>query len=120
RTEPLFCKNIPIASYNIKMKLRTIILYRVIQDWRAPVFEKLSKNDNLDLEVWFGPDFKGTKVVSTRKNFAFRKRLLLSLKIKLKSKNGIIAMPFSPFLFFSLIFKNPDVVVCEGASNVIN
>lgn len=102
------------------MKLKTIILYRVVQEWRAPVFERLSKDESLDLEVWYGPDFKGTKIVSTKKDYSFTKRKLLSFKIKLASKNGIIAMPFSPLLFFKLILKNPNVVICEGGSNIIN
>jgi glycosyltransferase involved in cell wall biosynthesis len=38
----------------------------------------------------------------------------------LTSKNGMIAMPFSPFLFFSLMLKNPKVVIAEGASNFLN
>src|SRR5690554_1690788 len=102
------------------MTIKTIILYRVVQEWRAPVFERLSEDGDLDIEVWHGPDFKNTKIVSTKRPYSFKKRRLWSFKIKLKSRNGIIAMPFSPFLFFSLILKNPDVVVCEGASNIIN
>ncbi len=102
------------------MKAKTIILYRVIQEWRAPVFEKLCANEDINLEVWHGPDFKGTKIISTKKEYLFKRKKLVSLKLKLKSKNGIIAMPISPFLFFSLIVKNPKVVICEGSSNIIN
>lgn len=100
--------------------IKTIILYRVVQEWRAPVFEKLAKIEDISLEVWHGPDFKGTKVVSTKKKFSFVRKKVISIKVKLKSTNGIIAMPFSPFLFFSLLLKNPDVVICEGGSNIIN
>lgn len=102
------------------MKTKTIVLYRVIQEWRAPVFERLSETQDIDLEVWHGPDFIGTKIISTTKEYKFKRRKLISLKLKLKSKNGIIAMPVSPFLFFSLIIKNPNVVICEGSSNIIN
>ncbi len=104
----------------MKSNTKTIILYRVIQEWRAPVFQRLSDCEDLDLEVWHGPDFKGTKIISTTKAYQFKRRKLISLKLKLKSKNGIIAMPVSPFLFFLLIIKNPDVVICEGSSNIIN
>ena len=89
------------------MGSKTVILYRVIQGWRAPIFEKLSTEEDVNLEVWHGPDFPGTKVVSIKKELALKKRKLWSLRIKLKSVNGLIVMPFSPFLFFSLIFKNP-------------
>ena len=102
------------------MGSKTVILYRVIQGWRAPIFEKLSAQEDVNLEVWHGPDFPGTKVVSTKNELEFRRRKIWSVKIKLKSVNGLIVMPFSPFLFFSLIFKNPKVVICEGASNLAN
>tara|TARA_B100000768_G_C11283291_1_gene380076 strand:+ start:4087 stop:5217 length:1131 start_codon:yes stop_codon:yes gene_type:complete len=102
------------------MGSKTVILYRVIQGWRAPIFEKISADKDLNIEVWHGPDFPGTKVVSTKKRLALKKRKLLSLKIILKSVNGLIAMPLSPFLFFILIYKNPKVVICEGASNLAN
>ena len=99
---------------------KTVILYRVIQSWRAPIFEKISAEEDLNLEVWHGPDFPGTKVISTKNQLTLKRRKLWSLRIKLKSINGLILMPFSPFLFFSLMFKNPKVVICEGASNLVN
>lgn len=101
-------------------KKKVIILYRVVQGWRAPIFEKVAAKEDIDLEVWHGPDFIGTKVVSTKKDYAFKKTKMVSLKVKLTSKNGIIAMPFSPFLIFKLIYNNPDIIVTEGASNLFN
>ena len=98
---------------------KVIVLYRVVQNWRAPVFERLSNKKSLDLEVWYGPDIKDTKL-TTGTNGVFKKRKLFSLKLKLKSANGIIAMPISPFLFFKLVRKSPDVIISEGASNIIN
>jgi len=104
----------------MKKKKHVVILYRVVQHWRAPFFELLNKDENLDVSVWHGPDFSNSKLISTAKTFKFNKRKLFSLKIKLKTNNGKAFMPFSPFLFFSLIFKNPDVVITEGASNLLN
>jgi glycosyltransferase involved in cell wall biosynthesis len=102
------------------MRSKTIILYRVIQGYRASIFEKLSAEEDVNLEVWHGPDFPGTKVVSTKNELALKRKKLWSFRIKLESVNGLILMPFSPFLFFSLMFKNPKVVICEGASNLSN
>jgi glycosyltransferase involved in cell wall biosynthesis len=100
--------------------IKIVILYRVIQEWRAPVFDKLNVIEDINIEVWHGPDFKGTKVISTKKQYSFVRRKLVSIKVRLKSTNGTIALPFSPFLFFSLLKKNPEVVICEGASNILN
>jgi glycosyltransferase involved in cell wall biosynthesis len=99
---------------------KVVVLYRVVQHWRVPIFERLNAYDDTILEVWHGPDFPGTKVVSGKGSFTFKHSELFSFKISLKSKNGHIFMPFSPFLIFSLIRSNPNVVVCEGASNLFN
>jgi len=101
-------------------KKKVVVLYRVIQEWRAPIFEKLNETPNIELEVWHGPDFIGSKVVSSKKLMNFKRKKLVSVKLKLNSTNGKILMPFSPFLLFSLIFHKPDIIICEGASNIAN
>lgn len=105
---------------NSPSQVSAVILYRVVQHWRAPIFEKLNALDDTHIEVWHGPDFPMSKVVSTKQSFNFTRRLLFSFRISLPSKNGRVYMPLSPFLLFSLIYRNPDVVVCEGASNLAN
>lgn len=104
----------------MKSKKKVVILYRVIQEWRRPIFEYLSQIDEIDLTVYHGPDFEGTKVINTKKTCLFKKKELWSFKIKKKISNGQIAMPFSPLLFFTLIKEKPDIIICEGASNLIN
>lgn len=102
----------------MKRKPKVIILYRVVQEWRRPVFERLAQK--LDLAVFHGPDFVGSKVVNSKKETIFRRKKLISFKLRKPSKNGLIAMPISPFLFFSLIKESPDVIITEGASNLFN
>ena len=46
---------------------KAVILYRVIQRWRAPIFENLSAENDINLEVWHGPNFAGTKFISSKK-----------------------------------------------------
>ncbi|MEM6718257.1 MAG: glycosyltransferase family 4 protein [Bacteroidota bacterium] len=99
---------------------KTVILYRVVQNWRAPFFDLLNKEEDLDVAVWHGPDFPNSKVISTKKSYAFKRKKLISFKLRFKSSNGEVLMPFSPFLFFALIFKNPSVIISEGASNLPN
>lgn len=99
-------------------KIKIIVLYRVIQEWRKPVFDRLA--NKYDLKVYYGPDFPNSKVVSTKKLIHFNTKKLYSLKFSKESSNGLIAMPFSPFLFFNLLIDKPDVIITEGASNLIN
>jgi glycosyltransferase involved in cell wall biosynthesis len=101
-------------------RLKIFVLYRVIQHWRVPIFEKIAKVDNVDFKLLHGPDFNGTKVVNSTDAINFKSKKLISYKLQKQSANGLIAMPFSPFLFFYLCFQRPDVVITEGASNFLN
>ncbi|MDB5129227.1 glycosyltransferase family 4 protein [Mucilaginibacter sp.] len=101
-------------------KLKIFVLYRVIQHWRVPIFEKIAQVDNVDFKILHGPDFKGTKVVNSTGAIPFKSKKLISYKLQKQSANGLIAMPFSPFLFFYLCFQQPDVILTEGASNFLN
>ena len=101
-------------------KLKVAVIYRVLQDWRLPVFERLGMNPCYDFMIFYGPDFIGTKVVSTKKSFRFRAIRVPSIRLKYQSTNGIVAMPISPLLFFFMIRHRPDILVCEGASNLFN
>ncbi|WP_158642698.1 glycosyltransferase family 4 protein [Chitinophaga japonensis] len=74
----------------------------------------------VDLKVIYGPDFNGTKVVSTRSSFSFSRERMRSVKIRSRSVNNRVLMPFSPFLFFKLIQERPQVIISEGASNLLN
>jgi glycosyltransferase involved in cell wall biosynthesis len=100
--------------------LKVAILYRVVQEWRRPVFERLHEQPGMALKIFHGPDFPGTKVVSSKKPLSVPTRKLWSFQLKKESKNGLIAMPISPLLLFDLIRYRPDVVVTEGASNLFN
>jgi glycosyltransferase involved in cell wall biosynthesis len=105
---------------NSEKKLKLIVLSRVVQHYRAPVYEKLSSAGQADLKVIYGPDFEGTKVVSTRSDFAFPKERMRSFRIRTRTINNAVLMPFTPFLIFKLIRENPQVLLSEGASNLLN
>ena len=104
----------------MKNKIKVVVLYRVLQEWRRPIFEKIAAVEDIDFHLIHGPDFPDTKVVSSKKHVNFKKSQLYSFKVKKVNQSGMIAMPFSPFLIFKLIRENPNVVITEGASNLIN
>jgi glycosyltransferase involved in cell wall biosynthesis len=101
-------------------KIKVAVLYRVVQEWRRPIFDRLHAHPDLSLTLYHGPDFAGSKVVSSKKPLHLPVKKLWSIKLRKESKNGLIAMPLSPFLLFSLLRDRPDVVVTEGASNLFN
>ena len=99
---------------------KVAIIYRVIQHYRAPFFELLSNDRNINLTVLHGPDFKNTKVVSKKNDRNFNSKKIFSIKLKYKTINGDGYMPISPFLLFELFKLKPDVIISEGASNLFN
>ncbi len=98
--------------------MKLAVVYRVVQGWRKPVFSRLAENKEFNL--YYGCDFKETKVVSAPGPFEFSSKKMFSFPLGVKRKSGNMLVPFSPFLFFDLIKFKPDVVLCEGASNFIN
>ena len=98
--------------------VRVAVIYRAVQGWRVPVFERLSTENNIKL--FYGCDFKGTKVISAKPPYKFDSKKLFSIPIAIKRPSGNMLIPFSPFLFFELLKFRPDVVLCEGASNFLN
>lgn len=101
-------------------KIKVAVLYRVIQHWRCPMFQRISNLPNVDLKVFYGADFEGTKVVSGEKIEGFKSERLPTIKIKKKHNGGERQMPFCPTLFFKLIKERPDVIITEGKSNFAN
>jgi len=100
--------------------LRIAVLYRVKQHWRLPIFERMNNGCGLSIKVFHGSSFKGTKVVNSESSHDFPSKEMLTIPLKLKTSNGDALMPFSPFLFFHLLRYKPDVIICEGASNLAN
>jgi glycosyltransferase involved in cell wall biosynthesis len=101
-------------------KVKLVVLQRVIAHYRASMLQKLSSMGIADLKVIYGPDFEGTKVVSTKNTLLFPNEKVRSLKIRTRSINSAVLMHFSPFLFFKLIREKPSVIITEGASNLPN
>lgn len=114
-----------MAMSNLKehatREVRVCIVYRVVQQWRAPIFRRLSEIEGWDLKVFFGCDFPGTKVVSGDGPFGFDAKKLTSIPVRLRAgTDGNVAMPLSVGLPLALARFKPDVIICEGASNLLN
>ncbi len=101
-------------------KTKVVILYRVLSHYRVPILEKLNDFPDIELTIVHGCDFPGTKVVNSKAVHRFTSVELRSLPIRLKTSNGLAVAPFSPGLLAALLKLKPDVIVCEGASNLPN
>jgi glycosyltransferase involved in cell wall biosynthesis len=97
--------------------IKVAISYRVLQAWRVPIFERISNIDEVEIKVFYGEDFEGTKVVSYNGATNFPAVKLKTKKIRFKTSNGNAYVPFSMGLYSELRSFSPDVILTEGASN---
>ena len=99
--------------------MKVAVSYRVMQAWRVPVFERIGRLAVVeDFCVFHGSDFPGTKVVSYKGSKDFKSKGMPTLRIKLNSRGRTICQGICPTFFYELIRFKPDVVLCEGASNL--
>ncbi|MFI8667209.1 glycosyltransferase [Qipengyuania sp. NPDC077410] len=100
--------------------IKVAVSYRVMQSWRVPVFSRLSKCDGIDLCVFHGEDFEGSKVVNFSGPLDFKTKEFRSLKFSFSTLNGPAHLPFHFGLWSALKAFDPDVIITEGASNALN
>lgn len=100
--------------------IRVAISYRVLQSWRVPVFQRLSEIKGIDLCVFYADDFEGTKVKSYSGIVNFKTVKLPTKKISFKTSNGHAYIPYNPNLYKKLEEFRPNVIIVEGASNILN
>jgi glycosyltransferase involved in cell wall biosynthesis len=104
-----------------KEKIKLIIIYQVIMHYRLPLYERLEEDSCFDSQVFYGKGEKGTKLTNANsRESKFKCSQQKTLRIPFKTNNGTGTIPFSPFLFFSLIASAPEVLLAEGASSIVN
>lgn len=101
--------------------MKVAVSYRVMQGWRVPIFERLSQLPSVDdFCVFHGSDFPGTKVVNFKGEKAFKSKAMPTIRMKVKAKNRTICQAINLTFFYELIRYKPDVILCEGASNLFS
>jgi glycosyltransferase involved in cell wall biosynthesis len=98
--------------------VKVVLIYRVLQHWRIPVFRRLAHWPELDFVALYGADYPGTKVVSAKDLNGFRSRRLATLRFRLGAKREPV--PICPSLPLWLAIERPDVILAEGGSNAMN
>lgn len=98
--------------------LKVAISYRVLPAYRVPVFERLAARDNIQLCVFYGDDFKESKVKSHVGRVSFQSKKLKTIRLKIRTRNGLGYFSIFPGLWPALKKFDPDIIITEGASNV--
>lgn len=102
-------------------KIKITILYQVIMHYRIPFYEKIANDDKYDMQLLYGKERKGTKLINadiSHTNIKSKKLFSFRLPFKMNNSSGTILL--SPFLFLELIFSSPDVIFSEGSSSLLN
>ncbi|WP_159661560.1 glycosyltransferase family 4 protein [Alcanivorax xiamenensis] len=97
-------------------KVKVLICYRVLQAWRVPVFERLSKMPDVELLVLHGQDYQGTKLINYKGAHSFRAIELNTIKFSVPFKHGA-GIPIHTNILSEIYKFSPDVIITEGASN---
>lgn len=100
-------------------KVKLAIVYQVIFHYRIPFYEEIEIDSEIDSILLYGRGVKGTKVQNAKHSLKNTSKLF-SLRFPYKLNNNKKYFSFFPFLFFKLIIINPDVVLLEGTSSIIN
>ena len=106
-------------SYPTTRPIRTVVVYRVCQHWRAPMFARLNGSPEIDLTVIHGRGIKGTKLVNAETVEGFQRHEMFTLSGRVKASGRSSPWVFHPFVWWTLMWRNPDVIVVEGGSNVL-
>lgn len=109
-----------MVSRDMPNALRVAVVNRVLQTYRMPLFQRLAQLPGIELKVFHGPSFPGTKVVNGPNDGEVAAQMLRSLKLRFRTRHGYAVAPVSPGLYAALDGFKPHVIVCEGASNLPN
>lgn len=100
--------------------IKVAISQRIIPHYRVPVFEMVSKDENIDITVFYGSGFnEGTEVNAINISRLFSKKIFtIKIPLKVGGTNKLIVL--HPTLLFYLILGKYDVVITEPITNILN
>lgn len=107
-----------MSRRNEQRVTRTVVVYRVCQHWRAPMFARLNAEPDIDLTVLHGRSIPGTKLVNATSFEGFRHKQLFGFGGEISAAGRKSVWVVCPLIGFTLLRLRPDVIVAEGGSNV--
>ena len=100
--------------------VKLVVIYQVIFPYRVGVYERLASHHGIEFELLYGKSDQGSKKVNYQGKKLFKSTELTSFYVSYRTNVGASTLQIAPFLFFSLIRRNPDLILTEGASNIVN
>lgn len=100
-------------------KIKLAVVYQVIFHYRIPFYKEIENDPEIDYQLFHGSGAKKSKVQNAKNDLKHTSKLF-TLQFPYKQNGQRKYFSFFPFLFFKLIVTNPDVILLEGASSIIN
>jgi glycosyltransferase involved in cell wall biosynthesis len=102
-------------------KIKVAISQRIIPHYRIPVFTELNKRKDIELTVYYGKGFKTGSQINADSISGFNAKKLFTVFMNYSGIYGTKQLRvWHPFLFFSLLKGNFDVVIVEPSTNFYN
>jgi glycosyltransferase involved in cell wall biosynthesis len=102
------------------INIKVAVSYRVCQQWRMPVFERLAERFSGQFIVFHSAGVKGTKLENGADTGQVNRVEMATISFSLKTAGRNNAWVFCPFLLFHLFRYGPTVILVEGGSNLPN
>jgi len=103
-------------------KHKIVLIQRVITHYRVRLFQRLSNIESIDLTLYYGASgkSKSNKANNSDNIEGFKNRKLLTLCCRFRLHGKLFPIFFHPAIIFHLFKDRPDLIICEGESNLIN
>lgn len=104
-------------------RVRVALIQRVCSQYRVPLFKRLSIEDEIDLRVYFSRlpgRARSWKLRNDPQAKDLKHREMRGVWFRMKYRDRVFPVVINPSLFLYLIRQRPDVVICEGESNIVN
>ncbi len=102
-----------------KDSVRLACVYQVVMHYRLPFYERLADDPRFEFCIFHGSGQPGTKLQNTELTGSVVRSELVE-EFRLTGFLSGVSMPFSPLLVPRLWRWKPQVVLCEGASSLVN
>lgn len=95
--------------------IKAIILHNIMAPYRLPLFTKIAKFKNIDLEVWFLSKSAKNRRWKLEENprLPFKYKVLQKIEINFFAKD-LFTWIFNPTFPWELLRSNYDVLICAG------
>jgi len=103
-------------------KNKIVIIQRICAHYNVPLFQRLANIDDIDLTVYYGDSryTKNQRLQNATNIDGFKNKKLFTLYFQFKLRGQLFPIFLNPTILFHLLKDKPDVIICEGESNLPN